>query len=51
MKSVPPGTIRYLIEKRVEIEGNKEDLLERPDEVSQWLALENERMAGRSLYK
>ena len=45
---VDPGAIRYLIEKRVDIGPNKQALLEKPDEISRWLVLENERKGSRT---
>jgi len=47
---VHPGTIRYLIEKKVDIGTNKSAFLEKPDEISRWLVLENERKLSKSIY-
>ena len=46
---VDPGAIRYLIEKRVDIGANKQALLGKPDEISCWLVLENEKKGSRSI--
>lgn len=40
---IDPGTIRYLIEKKVDINSYKEKLFEQPREISRWLMMENER--------
>lgn len=42
-----PGSIRYLIENKVDVGSYKEMLLKKPDETSRWLVSENERKQNK----